>query len=457
MNILAKRTRFYIVGIKGVGMTALAQLLRARGHEVSGSDVRERFFTDEVLQQHGIPVREGFGAGNLPQGVDAVLYSTAYDLSHPELAEAQRRGIPLMTYPEMIGELLRISEGIAVAGSHGKTTTTALLGAIFAAAEKDPTVIVGSSIPQFGGNALIGASKILIVETDEYQNKFTHYRPRHLVLTNIDYDHPDFFSTPAMYVGAFQAFLERLPPDGILAINADDPITGELLGRMKRAKMSFGTRADADVRLVRNEWVEGREAIHIVVKGKEERFTLSMPGRHNALNACAAVAFAQAWGIDSQTIRAALAGFRGVRRRFEYVCTYKGAEFFDDYAHHPAEIAAAIAAARERFPQKKLIVVFQPHTYSRTKVLVKEFAASLVADELYLLEVYGSAREKTATVSSRDILARLPKEQRAHFTATLDDAVRALRPRLSKDDLVLLLGAGDVWRIASMIKKKNEA
>lgn len=453
MNSLERPQRLYIVGIKGVGMTALAQLLAARGHTVTGSDVPETFFTDAVLREHNIKFSEGFRPENLPKAVDAVIFSTAYTLDHPELKEARRRGIPLYTYPEMLGELFQTSEGISVAGTHGKTTTTALLGAILSAAGRDPTVIVGSNIPLFHGNARIGHSGLLIVETDEYQNKFTHYWPKHLVLTNIEYDHPDFFQTEEQYLEAFHHFLARLPQNGVLVTNADDRHTQAILRALGRSSLRFGLQ-NADFRLTENAWQQDREVFTIEHHGKSEAFFVRMPGRHNALNACAAIAFASAFDVPMKAVHDALGELTGITRRFEHIGSLGDVPIFDDYAHHPTEIAAALAAARERFPDRRLIAVFQPHTYSRTKALLKDFAGALRADCVVLLEVYGSAREKTKTVSSTDILAAMPKETNATFQPTLKDAAAFLKETIRDGDVVCLLGAGDVWRIADLLNAR---
>ena len=457
MNLLERPQRLYIVGIKGVGMTALAQLLAARGHVVTGSDVAETFFTDAVLREHHIPFTEGFRPENLPNAVDAVIFSTAYTLDHPELKEARRRGIPLYTYPEMLGELFQTSEGISVAGTHGKTTTTALLGAILSVAGRDPTVIVGSNIPLFHGNARIGRSELLVVETDEYQNKFTHYWPTHLVVTNIEYDHPDFFQTEEKYTEAFHRFFSRLPANGVLVSNADDPHSQAILRALGRPSLRFGLQDGADFRLTKHAWLVDREVFTIKHDRRSETFFVRMPGCHNALNACAAIAFASAFDVPMKAVRDALEEFTGITRRFEQIGQLGDVPIFDDYAHHPTEIAAALAAARERFSDRRLIAVFQPHTYSRTKALLNDFAAALRADCVVLLEVYGSARETTKTVSSSDILAAMPKGSNAVFQPTLTAATAFLKKTIRDGDVVCLLGAGDVWRIADLLGARISA
>lgn len=450
MDVLEKPRHLYIVGIKGVGMTALAQLLAARGHRVEGSDVAETFFTDHVLREHKIPVHEGFTSANIPADTEAVIYSTAYTLDHVELAAAAARGLPLFTYPEILGELFRVHDSISVAGTHGKTTTTALLGAMLAADRRDPTVIVGSDIPLFHGNARIGTGPLLVVETDEYQNKFTHYAAKHLLLTNVEYDHPDFFKTEAEYYGAFAAFIQKLPMDGIFVSNADDRRSVELVRSSGRTPITFGTH-DATVRLLQHSWAGDREQFTVRQNGIATGFFVRMPGKHNAMNATAAITFARAMDVADKSIHDALDAFTGVRRRFELLGTVNGTVFIDDYAHHPTEIAAAIAGARECFSGRRLITIFRPHTYSRTKALLNDFAASLTGDENIVVEVYGSARETVQDVSSHDLISAMPRGSRAQFAATVENAVEILRPMIRPNDVVLLLGAGDTWKIAGML------
>ncbi len=451
MKGLADARHVYIVGIKGVGMTALAQLLQTKGFMVEGSDVDEPFFTDAVLSAHHIPVHVGFRAENIPNNTDAVLYSTAYSLQHPELQEAQRRALPIYTYPQILGMLFSDADGIAVAGSHGKTTTTALLGVILKSAGLDPSVIVGSHVLDFQGNALIGTSKYLVAETDEYQNKFTMYKPKHLIITNIEYDHPDFFPSEESYVRAFSEFLEKVPPEGHLVLGLDSQHVRDLRRALSRPSVTFGVSKEADFCLHNCRWQGDRQYFTIVEKGEHIPATLALPGIPNALNATAAAGFARAMGVEWPIIQKALSSFRGIARRFEWKGSYRGAPIIDDYAHHPTEIAAAISAARQRFSKNRLVVVFQPHTYSRTKALLDEFAQALRADLVFVLEVYASAREKEATVPSREIVKKIGSHASARYLATQEDALAAVQETLQAGDTLLLLGAGDVWRVGEQL------
>lgn len=453
-DMVAGKRHFYIVGIKGVGMTALAQVLQARGHQVEGSDVPESFFTDAVLSQHSIPVHEGFSPSNLPASLDAVIYSTAYRADeHPELLEAGRRAIPLFTYPDVLASLIRSYETVAVAGSHGKTTTTALVGSLLAAANVDPTVIVGSAVQTFGGNARIGHSKLLAVETDEYQNKLQLYQPQHIILTNVEYDHPDFFPTPQEYVQTFQNFLQRLPKEGTLIMCGDDPQSIVLMQNLTRSVLTFGQTAGLDYQLQTSAWQDDHQAFTLSHLGQQHDFRLHLPGRHNALNALAAIAFARTLQIPWLSLQRSVEAFGTIKRRFEVQQEYHGAVIIDDYAHHPGELKATIEAARNRYPARRIIAVFQPHTYSRTKALLNEFAAALTADLNVVLEVYPSARETKATVSSQDIVRAI--SQPSTWLPGIDEAVVELQKMVKPSDVVLLLGAGDIWRIAGLLHKNS--
>lgn len=447
---LADARSIYIVGIKGTGMTALAQVLHGQGKRVEGSDTAETFFTDDVLRRNGIAVHEGFSATNLPQNIDVVLHSTAYTEEHEEVREALRRGLPVLTYPQALGELFRAYEGISITGSHGKTTVTAMVGSILLADGRDPTVIVGAPVTAFHGNALVGHSRLFVAETDEYQNKFTQYSPRHLLVTNIDYDHPDFFSSAEAYRDTFKRFIEKLPGDGVLVTNAHNRETVRVLRELKRSSTTFG-REGADASILSSVWEDERQQICLRWKGEEHALALHLPGFHNAENAAAAFALCASLGVVPSVIVSALEAFQGATRRFQLVGTVDGAPVIDDFAHHPTEIAATIAATRQRYPGKRILTVFHPHTYSRTKALLDAFAAALTGDVTIVIEVYGSSREKERTVSSRDLVEKL-RIGEAHYTATIEDAAALVRRTVKPDDLLLLLGAGDAWKLAGLLK-----
>ncbi len=448
---MTKQPHVFLVGIKGQGMTALALLLQVRGSHVEGSDVAETFSTDAVLSRAHISIRPMDSP--LPDAVDVIIHSTAYDrVRHPQLREAAQRELRIQTYPEALGTVMASMESIAVAGSHGKTTTTAMLGAIFIAAGKDPTVVVGSPVPAFGGNARIGRHPLLIMETDEYQDKFRHYLPRHLLVTNIDYDHPDFFPSAEAYHAVFRTFITKAPPEGKLVVRADDVVLSAIVQTLTRAYRTFGKGSNADFSLLSSDDAGDHQVLRFRAEGQDWTWRLSLPGEHNALNALGATAMARAFGIAWETIERALTAFAGVARRFELVGTHRGALLIDDYAHHPAEITAAIAGARQRYPGRHLIAVFHPHTYSRTKVLLDDFARSLTADEVIVMDIFGSAREKEQSVTSEDLVAKIPPRHHPRVLHTVTDVAADLRGRLTEQDIVLLLGAGEQWRVAKELQ-----
>ncbi|MBI4276219.1 UDP-N-acetylmuramate--L-alanine ligase [Candidatus Uhrbacteria bacterium] len=405
----------HMIGIKGVGMTALAEVLHGWGKDVRGSDVEEVFMTDAVLARRGIPVRAPFDAKNV-QGADLIIYSTAYSDTNPEFAEAKKRGIPMHSYPEALGQFLDGKYGIAVAGSHGKTTTTALLGHIMTEAGLDPTVIVGSVALNWNANARVGKSEYVVIEADEYQNKFQYYNPKGLLITNIDWDHPDFFKTPEAYQKCFDDF---------------------------RAKV---VAADG--------WVVETEKINYS-PSPVEGLPLALSGDHNKKNLALVWAAAKKLGIKEDVFWPAVQSFRGTARRFEVKGEWHGVTVIDDYAHHPTEIQATLKAARERFPGKKIWTVFHPHTFSRTAALLNEFAGSFAdADHVIVLDIYGSAREAHGGVHARDLVQLIGAI--ATYIPTIAEAAAHLRIHAKPGDVIITMGAGDVWRVGGTLLASPE-
>lgn len=444
----------YIVGIKGQGMAALALVLQGQGIGVEGSDGEEQFSTDAVLAEHGIPI-DRFDAP-LPQTVTTVLHSTAYDPNiQPQLQEAKVRGIPVMSYPMALGYLLQQMEGISIAGTHGKTTTTTMVGQCLIAAGKDPTVVVGSPVAAFHGNARIGRSNLLVVETDEYQDKLRDYFPRHIVITNIEYDHPDFFPTFEEYEKAFFRFVEKSPKEGSLVVSGDDPAITRIVQQTKRDAITFGKMDGVAYRLLASEWHVDHEAFRFLHDGQERIWKLPLPGEHNALNALACIALCRAFDVSWDILQQTLAALSPIARRFESLGEFHGAQLIDDFAHHPTEIAASIAGARQRFPNKRIVVAFQPHTYSRTKALLDEFAASLTGDENIVLDITSSARETEKTVHSVELVKKIPIRYASRYLPGVVEATAYLRTKLSDQDVVLLLGAGEQWRVAQSLRRET--
>lgn len=491
----AKEQHIYFIGIKGVGMTMLAQFLASKGNKVSGSDIVDSFMTDKVLRDAKIKVFSPFNFKNIPEKVDMIIHSTAYDAkNNPEISFIKKnpvrfKNVRILSYPEALGEIFNKHYGLAVCGSHGKTTVSAWLGYLLWRAGKKPNVLVGSRVPQFKGSSLSGESKYFVAEVDEYQNKLRYFEPRGVVLNNIDYDHPDFFSTPAAYSKVFADFIKKIPTEGFLIINNSDResqkikkynrgrilsydlVTGAAIAAKKMPEIAKILRADFLAYDLKRQGAcqifrLSRQAVD--KKGKRfgrdlGEFKIALWGEHNVLNALAVIAASLELKVPLPVIRRHLAGFKGTERRAQVLGEYNGAKIIDDYAHHPTEIRATLQGLRENYPGKRIITVFHPHTFTRTAALFKEFAASFEdTGELIILDIYSSAREtsggKKFKVSSAALAAAVENHnaisgriQPVRNIHTMPQAAAYLKNRLGSDDILLLMGAGDVFRIGETL------
>lgn len=448
----------YFIGIKGVAMSGLAVMAKKLGYVVSGSDVAEKFITDQVLHDNGIIVHEGFDAKNLEEKPDAVVISAAFGLQNPEVKLAKTKKIKVFTMSELLGNLISKFEGVAVAGIHGKTTTTSLITLILKNAGFSPSYMIGTGhIPGLENNADIGDGKYFVVEADEYKKsdedlspKFLDYPVKHAVITSIELDHPDVFSTPEEVYGAFYKFVLKIPRDGSIVACSDWPLVRRLISRMvDRKVVTYGFNSSVSYQIINFE--EGEQSTFSVrtSDGDIGPITLSLPGKHNALNATAALAMCIKLGVSEQKIVKILSEVRSPERRFEFLGEYNGAKFFDDYAHHPTAIDYLIESAKQKFKDKNIVVVFQPHTYSRTGKFLKEFATSLSkADKLILLNIWASAREKSGYITIKDLISEIKKIRTDfEYRSTLEDAANFLSSSVSSKDVVILVGAGDVYKI----------
>jgi UDP-N-acetylmuramate--alanine ligase len=456
-------TNVHFVGIKGAGMTALAELLTIRGVAVTGSDVAEVFYTDAILARLGILPKTGFAASHIPGETNLIVYSTAYNKEqNSELAHAFTLGIPVLSYPEAVGLLTETLQTLAVCGTHGKTTTSALLAHTMKAIGADPSAIIGSRIASWGGAALSGASKYLVLEADEYQNKLAQYLPFGAILTSVDYDHPDFFPTKESYEETFQTFVKRIPRHGIFVYCGDssDVVSVADVATCKTIRYGFVDGADYQI----SSWVplaEGpfRQKFE-VMHGEDSLgvFELKLAGRHNALNATAVIALLIELDFDVEQIREAVSIFEGTERRFEFLGERFGALIYDDYAHHPEEIKTTLRTFRELYPTRAIHAIFHPHTYTRTKALLSEFAQSFDdADKVTLLPIYGSAREEQGGVSSEDLaqaINRFISNKADVAEESFSDIVEKIEKEMGRNDLIVTLGAGNVWEISHALAKK---
>lgn len=440
--------RIHFVGVKGTGMSALAQVsAQIEGATITGSDVSERFFTDSVLERAQIPVLD-FLPTNV-ENVDLVVASAAYNDSNPEIARAKELNIPVLTYPQYLGRLLAKKRGISVAGTHGKTTTTAMLGLTLIKAGLDPTIVVGSDVPSIGGNARSGEGEFFLAESCEYRRHFLNYSPEYLIINNIELDHPDYFRDIDDVVSAFAEFAQKVPANGRIFIWAEDPHRKAI--NSSAPITTFGLSQDADIRAEEIVFSNGGSKMKLFIHGQYVGdLELSVSGKHNILNALAAVALCHELGLPMEQVFASLKEFNGTKRRFEQLGEKNGALIVDDYAHHPTEIRTTLEGARLSYPDRRIRAVFQPHTFSRTEKLLEEFSqAFAAADEVVIADIFASAREQDHHTISAAALADLISKQgiKAQYISKLDDIKLYLAKTLAPQDLVLTLGAGDVYKV----------
>lgn len=463
MTHLKDFQKIHFIGIKGAGMTALAELLQNNGAQVTGSDTEEVFYTDTILARLGIVPRVGFALEHIPLDTDLVVYSTAYNPStNTELAHALTLGIPVKSYPEAVGLLTELHQTLAVCGTHGKTTTSALLANTLRLINADPSAIIGSKIASWGGSALSGAGNYFVLEADEYQNKLAHYTPFGVILTSVDYDHPDFFPTEESYRDTFKQFVARIPRHGRLVYCFDNSDVIAVAENASATKHSYGFVNGADYQITNWEALpEGEYRQQFDIMHGEESlgvFELRLAGRHNALNATAVIALLVELGFEVEEFRQALGEFVGTERRFELIGERFGALIYDDYAHHPEELRTTLRTFRELFPERNLWAIFHPHTFTRTKALLPEFAQSFDdADRVTLLPIYGSAREEQGGVSSEDLMQAINRfiPNKASVADDLGALVEEIEKAMGKQDLIVTLGAGNVWEISHALMKKH--
>ncbi len=449
-----------MIGIGGAGTSALAQVYREHGHDVSGSDVGDGFYT-KTLEAHGVTVHNTFQADHISDDVDAVVYSTAIDEDNVELVAAKHKEIRIRTYPEAVGALTQQMKTIAVCGTHGKTTTTALLAEACISANVAVTAIVGSRVVGWGSGAAVHGDDFLIVEADEYQNKLALYSPYNGIVTSVDYDHPDFFADVDTYKNVFVDFIRRIPDDGYLVAYGDDADVRDVVALSGRKKVVYyGTGTDNDFCITKRTVHDNGQTICFTDgNGVSHEIFIQLYGAHNACNALAAWIMARNITNDVARITDGISACRGTKRRFERRGTYHGALLIDDYAHHPREITATLSAVREIFPDKKIIAAFHPHTFTRTQALLPAFAQALQrADTAIILDIYGSAREEQGTVSADDLVTTINREmeEKALYVANITQLAQWMHDNLSHDDVFLTLGAGDVWQVYDMLNGDDE-
>jgi UDP-N-acetylmuramate--alanine ligase len=445
----------HFVGIGGSGMSGIAEILLSQGFTVSGSDLTESA-TTEHLASKGAMIFIGHQAENI-QGAEVVVYSSAVrPADNPETKAALERKIPVIRRAEMLSEVSRLKYTLAIAGTHGKTTTTSMCGLVMMKAAMDPTVIVGGRLTGLGGsNARLGSGDWIVLEADEYDRSFLQLLPTIAVVTNIEADHLDIYSDLDDIKGAFTEFANKVPFYGSALVCLDDPGVRDVMPLIKRVIVTYGTSPQCDVRASNISYNERSSSYDLTYRGEPlGRIILNVPGNHNVLNSLAACGVALQCGVPPDVIRQALAEFGGVYRRFEIKGeTPAGVLVIDDYAHHPTEIQATLEAARKGW-DRRIVAVFQPHTYTRTRDFYREFATSFDnADVIILMDVYPAREEPIEGVSGRLIAdaARDAGHRHVFYAERLEDVAELLTQVLRPEDILLTMGAGDVWRVGSKV------
>ncbi len=451
--------RVHFVGVGGVGMSGIAEILNTQGYSVSGSDLRESAAT-ERMRGLGIRITIGHDAQNLT-GADVVVYSSAVPRANPELRAAEAAGIPVIPRAEMLAELMRMKYGVAIGGSAGKTTTTSMTAEVLAAGGLDPTTIVGGRVISLGANSRLGAGEVLVAEADESDGSFLRLVPTVVVITNIDRDHLDFYGSFEKLHAAFVEFANHVPFYGAAVLCIDDPHVQTLLPQVTRRVWTYGLSPQADIAAERVETAGLGMRFAARMRGTPlGAFSLRVPGRHNVQNALAALAVGLEFDVPVARIAEALAEFRGVERRFEIRGERDGMMVIDDYSHHPAKIRAALAAAREGLG-RRVVVAFQPHRYTRTRDVFDELARAFHdADVVLLTEIYAAGEEKIPGISAA-VLAEAVRacgHRAVEFVAEKSAIVPRLRELTRAGDLVFFMGAGDIGRLAGeFLEPQGEA
>jgi UDP-N-acetylmuramate--alanine ligase len=446
---VAETVDAHFIGIGGAGMSAIARVLSQMGWKVSGSDLKESRNT-ERLREAGIIVHVGHAAANI-DGARRVVVSSAIPAHNPEVVAAREREIPLLARAQMLGEIAAAHRTISVAGTHGKTTTTSMIALVLERAGLDPTILIGGELNDIGTNAKYGAGNLLVTEADESDGSLLAIAPTYLVLTNVELDHPDHYPTYEAVEEIFETYLGQVPADGLVFYWADAPNLRGLVGRASAPATGFGLTGDAEIRAVSVEYVRGGSKFAVERAGvRLGDVTLKVPGEHNVLNALATVAVALETGVQFETIATVLESFSGAQRRFQPMGAIGDVEVVDDYAHHPTEVRATLDGAATG-DWDRIVAIFQPHRYSRTHVLGRDFGEAFrQADMVVLTDVYGAGEEPIPGVSGKVILDALLEHdphRKVAYIPRASDIASYLSSEVRGGDLVLTMGAGDIWQV----------
>ena len=461
--MLQKKHRVHFVGIGGIGMSGIAEVLLNLGYAVSGSDLHESEATRR-LRSLGAQVFVGHEEENLSAHPSVVVISTAVKYSNPEVLEARRRQIPIIPRAEMLAELMRMKYGVAVAGSHGKTTTTSMIAAVLSAAGLDPTMVIGGRVHMLGTNAKMGQGEILVAEADESDGSFLLLSPTIAVVTNIDREHMDFHQTMERLNESFLGFINKVPFYGLAVLCLDNANVRTLLPKVRKRFATYGLSSEADFSAQDLQLKPAGTEFTALHHGQPlGRVRIHLPGRHSATNALAAVTVGYELEVPFSRIAEALDGFTGIHRRFEIKGEPRGIMVIDDYGHHPAEIQATIGAIRDSW-KRPLIVIFQPHRFSRTRDLFDEFLTAFEgADRLVLTDIYAAGEDPINGVTSKTLYQAIKRKghMEVEFIPNKDQIVEQLGSKLNPGDIVLTLGAGDIYKVGESLaetlrEKRND-
>ena len=447
-EILRSDAPIHLIGVGGVSMRALARMLKDMGAHVRGSDRDSSIYTLQ-LDEQGIPVAIGHRLDNV-RDAGLVIRTAAIKDDNPEVVAARAQKIPVISRAEAWGFIMEhYSKVVCVAGTHGKTSTTAMIATFAETASLDPTVMVGGDLPSIGGTLRIGHGELFVAEACEYQNSFLSFHPTLAVILNIDRDHLDFFKDTDDIIASFRTFAQLTPADGAVILNGDDENCRKMARDLDREVITFGFGEDCDVRAVNQAFRNGLNCCDVLYKGDLYcRMALKVPGDHNLMNALSAAAVAIRLGVPSEDFANGIGAYNGVGRRFEFKRAWRDAKVYDDYSHHPTEIEAALKAARSLEPNR-VVCVFQPHTYSRTVSLLDEFARALShADKVILCPIFAAREVNTYGVSSEDLAKRIPV---AEVAADLRQAAQMLGEQVQPGDLIFTMGAGDVCKLVQYL------
>ena len=451
----------HFVGIGGIGMSGIAEVLHNLGYEVTGSDVRE---SDTIARLRSLGIKVSIG--HTPENIDdahVVVTSSAVSLGNPEVMAAREKSIPVIPRAEMLSELGRLKYGILIAGAHGKTTTTSLIATILAHAGLDPTVVIGGKLMATGSNARLGRGDFIVAEADESDGSFLTLSPTIAVVTNIDREHMEFFRTMEALKDAFVSFINKIPFYGLSILCTENGHIREILPRIHRRYITYGLSPQADIHAINLNKEFMSVSFHVIYKGHDMgRFSVPMPGTHSVLNSLASIAVGMELKLDLQNVREALKGFRGIQRRFEFKGEERGVKFFDDYGHHPEEIRATLRAAKESIASGggkdgRLVILFQPHRYTRTKDLLHDFGSSFSdADLLYVTDIYPAGEQPLEGVNGEAVLNAIRDKghRSAAYISGHDPLIEALMNALRPNDLFFTIGAGDVWKLGEELLKR---